>query len=110
MTNITPEIKYPDMFAAKDTRKFGYFKEPYPLCEKLFLVSHNPLEKEHEPTGYGIYVLDAWGNRAELYRDPDISCFQPIPLRPASTYRRTPISSSKHSMKNTWNCSGCGRS
>jgi hypothetical protein len=26
--------------------------------------------------------LDAWGNRAELYRDPDISCFAPIPLRP----------------------------
>ncbi|MDP6547295.1 MAG: hypothetical protein QGH60_25275, partial [Phycisphaerae bacterium] len=25
---------------------------------------------------------DAWGNRAELYRDPDTSCYQPVPLRP----------------------------
>ena len=31
---------------------------------------------------YGIYVLDKWGNRAELYRDAEISCFQPVPLRP----------------------------
>jgi len=82
MTNITPEIGYPDMFAKKETRRFGYFKEPYPLSEKLFLVSHNPSEKENEPAGYGIYVLDWWGNRAELYRDGDISCFQPVPLRP----------------------------
>jgi len=60
---------------------FSYFKEPYPLSEKLFLVSHNPNKNSHEPTGHALYVLDAWGNRTELYRDPDISCFQPIPLR-----------------------------
>ena len=26
-------------------------------------------------------MLDSWGNRAELYRDETISCFQPTPLR-----------------------------
>jgi len=83
MTNVTPEIGYPGMF--QTTRGKGVFKQPYPLSEKLFLVSHHPQlkgEKIHEPTGYGIYVLDAWGNRAQLYRDPNTSCFQPIPLRP----------------------------
>ena len=80
MTNITPEVGYPSMFSAKRTKSF--FKEPYPLSEKFFLVSHNPTAKISNPTGYGIYALDAWGNRAELYRDPDISCFQPMPLRP----------------------------
>ena len=85
MTNITPEVGYPSMFSAKRTKSF--FKEPYPLAEKFFLVSHNPTAKISAPKGYGIYALDAWGNRAELYRDPDISCFQPIPLRP----RRKPM-------------------
>ena len=82
MTNITPEIGYPGMGPRTSGR--GVFKQPYPLSEKLFLVSHNPqVDKDNR---YGIYVLDAWGNRAELYGDPDTSCFQPVPLRP----RRTP--------------------
>jgi hypothetical protein len=82
MTNTTPELGYPGMGHHRSARTFGYFKEPYPLSEKYFLVAYNPHPKDHEPTGYGIYVLDAWGNRAELYRDPEISCFQPTPLRP----------------------------
>jgi len=82
MTNLTPELGYPGMSHHPSGRTFGYFKEPYPLSETCFLVSHNLHPKDHEPTGYGIYVLDAWGNRAELYRDPNISCFQPTPLRP----------------------------
>ena len=78
MTNITPEIEYPGMFLK--TKGKGVFKQPYPLSEKLFLVCHDP---HLDPKGqYGIYVLDAWGNRVALYRDPDISCFQPVPLRP----------------------------
>jgi len=80
MTNITPEVGYPSMFSSKRTKSF--FKAPYPLAEKFFLVSHNPTAKISAPKGYGIYALDAWGNRAELYRDPEISCFQPMPLRP----------------------------
>ena len=87
MTNITPELGYPGMTPHRSGRTFGYFKEPYPLSEKVFVVSHNPHPSDREPTGYGIYVLDAWGNRSELYRDPDISCFQPTPLRP----RRKPL-------------------
>jgi len=84
MTNITPELGFPGMSPHRSGITFGYFKEPYPLSEKCFLVAHNPHAKDSEPTGYGIYVLDALGNRAELYRDPEISCFQPTPLRPRS--------------------------
>jgi hypothetical protein len=79
MTNITPDVGYPSMFSAKRTQSF--FKEPYPLSEKFFLVSHNPTAKISAPRAYGLYMLDAWGNRAEFYSDPDISCFQPMPLR-----------------------------
>ncbi|MEE8452484.1 MAG: hypothetical protein V3R99_11240 [Thermoguttaceae bacterium] len=82
MTNITPELGFPGMSHHRSGRTFGYFKEPFPLSERCFLVAHNPHSQCSEPTGYGIYVLDARGNRAELYRDPEISCFQPTPLRP----------------------------
>ncbi len=77
MTCITPEIAYPCMSQAK--YDMGFFREPYPFSEKFFLISHSPGPKGKD---YGIYVLDGWGNRAELYRDPEISCFQPTPLRP----------------------------
>jgi len=80
MTNLTPEIGYPG-HGNYPGAKFGYFKEPFPLCEQFFLVSHNPGTRHNEPAGYGLYVLDARGNRAELYRDSATSCFQPIPLR-----------------------------
>ena len=88
MTNITPELGYPGMSPHRSGQTFGYFKEPYPLSEKCLLVSYNPHPRDHEPAGYGIYVLDAWGNRAELYRDPNISCFQPTALRPR---RKPPV-------------------
>jgi len=80
MTNLTPEISYPGLYPM--TRKFGYFKDPFPLTENFYLVSHNPTANNGAPAGFGIYVFDAWGNRAELYRHPKYSCYEPFPLRP----------------------------
>jgi len=80
MTCLTPELGYPCMYWA--TRKFGFFTDPYPLSEKFFLVSHQPGKTSKEQPKYGIYVLDAWGNRARLCSDPDFDCYQPIPLLP----------------------------
>ncbi|MBC8426049.1 hypothetical protein H8E07_18195 [bacterium] len=77
MTNITPEIGYPGMGPRTNGR--GVFRYPYPLSEKLFLVAHHPQTKGSR---YGIYVLDAWGNRALLYGDPETSCYQPVVLKP----------------------------
>jgi len=85
MTNVTPEIAYPRMVRLYGHNE-GLFRQPYPLSEKLFLVSHDPNVKGHGH--YGIYLLDAWGNRAEVYRDPEQSCFQPFPLRPR---RKPPV-------------------
>jgi len=82
MTNTTPEIGMPGMFWHRRTMQYGYFKEPFPLSEKLFIVAHSTSRNLTEPKGYGLYVLNAWGNRTELYRDPETSCFQPVPLRP----------------------------
>ena len=79
MTCITPEIGYPCMYTARWA--MGYFLDPHPFSEKSFLVSHIP-GGNAKNARYGIYALDAWGNRAKLYGDPEISCFQPTPLLP----------------------------
>jgi len=81
MENITPEIPFPAMFAHPTSQIYGYFKAPWPLSERLFLVSYSPGPRPTEPKGYGLYLLDAWGNKTEVYRDPETSCFQPTPLR-----------------------------
>ena len=75
LKNITPEISYPGMFPMRANS--GPFREPHPFSEKFYLVSHRA-EGEY----YAIYTLDAWGNRAELYGDPEFCCHQPTPLRP----------------------------
>jgi hypothetical protein len=31
---------------------------------------------------YGLYLVDAFGNKELIYRDPEIACLSPIPLRP----------------------------
>jgi hypothetical protein len=81
MTCITPEIGYPCMYTAK--WRMGYFLDPHPFSERFFLVSHVPGPKDpKDKPKYGLYALDAWGNRAKLYGDPNISCFLPIPLIP----------------------------
>ena len=59
------------------------YMDPYPLSEKKFLVSMKPsgvpwIQKD----AWRLCVLDDKGNDSELYRDPDISCWQPYPLKP----------------------------
>jgi len=81
MNCITPEIGYPPSMGYPSTG-FGVFMDPYPFSERFFLVSHDPRVKNSGQNGFGLYALDGWGNRAELYRDPDLSCFEPLPWRP----------------------------
>jgi len=81
MTNLTPEISYPGMFPTRGKGGAGKFRHPYPFSEKFYLISHNAPTSE-EKRRFSIHMFDAWGNRSELYKDPDISCFLPVPLRP----------------------------
>jgi len=58
------------------------FRDPYPLSEQLFLVSHKPAGPEwSDPAGWGIYMLDEEGHVAQLYDDPEISSWVPLPLK-----------------------------
>jgi hypothetical protein len=78
---VTPYVTYRDRY--NDNLPTGGFCDPYPFTETFFIASHQKGGVKY-PKGaeYGLCLVDGWGNRAELYRDPEISCFEPMPLRP----------------------------
>jgi hypothetical protein len=94
MTYMTPDVdirgeagfafRQPDGKWAHDSDGRGpLFKDPFPLSERLFLVAHKPAGPPwHDPKGYALYQLEEDGRTELLYRDPEISCFEPMPLRP----------------------------
>jgi mono/diheme cytochrome c family protein len=68
----------------------GHYMTPWPLSEKYFLASYSYLNtwpkdapeyfRGMDETGYALYLVDVFGNKELIYRDPEISCFMPIPL------------------------------
>ncbi len=64
----------------------GFYMTPWPLSEKFFLVSYC-YGQQTDPKGYGIYLVDVFGNKELVYRDESISCSMPIPLRPGRFHR-----------------------
>ena len=93
MTYITPyvDVKAEPGWAFKTesdrwkTDRQGHgplFKDPYPLSDKLFLVSYKPAGPEwKDPRAYGLALLNSDGSAADFYRDTDISCWLPYPLK-----------------------------
>jgi hypothetical protein len=63
---------------------------PWPLSEKYYLCVYDPdmktdsgrQGKKHVRGNYGIYLLDAFGNKELIHRDPAIGSLSPMPLRP----------------------------
>ena len=60
----------------------GLYSTPWALSEKCFLAAYTYSNKQTDAKGYGLYVVDVFGNKELVYRDPAISCFIPFPLRP----------------------------
>ena len=84
MTNLTPQIGLHSHFGWPNPAA-GFYANPYPLSEDLFLVSYCPGPKHSSPRGYGIYYFGRRGGRQLVYRDGTYSCFRPMPLRPRPT-------------------------
>jgi hypothetical protein len=82
---LTPEVPFPESEAApgvphekgKHAPTAEIYGTPWPLNEDFFLAVYDAAQ-----TNYGIYLVDAFGNRELLYRDPAIACLDPIPLKP----------------------------
>ncbi len=77
-----PPNRSPDM----DRWPGHCYRSPWPLSEHLFLAaySYDPLigePKNNLANLFGLYLVDAHGNRELLYRDLNIASLWPVPLR-----------------------------
>jgi hypothetical protein len=97
ITRITPEIPFPEA-ESRDIQE--YYTSPWPLSEKYFLVGYSRKPLAWEPAAnprnaLGIYLLDKFGNRELIYRDPTIGSTNPTPLipRPAPPVLASDLSS-----------------
>ncbi len=98
LTNLTPEtdVTYEGSGTFPVGESFVHFRngkpvhdnsgplfcDPWPLSDKFFLVACNPDKPFDDSRGYGIWLIDVFGNRIRIWDEPDISCWQPVPVRP----------------------------
>ena len=76
---LTPDVDFPETQGGVEA-----YGEAWPLSEDYYLCVYDPATKlpGAGPKGaYGLYLLDSFGNRELIYRDPDIGSHNPIPLR-----------------------------
>lgn len=71
------------------------YRSPYPLSEDFFLAAYSfdPLIGEpdaNKANMFGIYLVDAFGNKELLYRDLNIASQWPVPIRPRTRPRILP--------------------
>ncbi len=74
---LTPDVGFPETQAS--TRVAMHYGQPWPLSENYYLCAYEPRGGVPSSRQYGIYLIDAFGNRELIYRDPDIACHSPIP-------------------------------
>ena len=84
LQRITPEVPFPEAESGWGNIP-EYYASPWPLSEKYFLTAYSPspliFEGGPNPANsLGIYLLDTFGNRELIYRDPAISSTNPCPL------------------------------
>jgi len=78
---FTPEVGFPESQGGRQV-----YSTPWPLSENYHLCVYDAAMSgaslRRPGDNYGIYLVDAFGNKELLYRDPDVGCMNPIPLRP----------------------------
>jgi hypothetical protein len=81
---VTPDVGFPESQNGRQV-----YGTPWPLGENYFLCVYDAGMRKgggrqgdkHVRGDYGIYLVDAFGNKELLYRDPGIGCLSPMPLR-----------------------------
>ena len=93
LKRITPDVGFPDSQGGKLA-----YGTAWPLSEDYYLCVYDPVvaigggrgsqgsSGDWQKFNYGIYLVDSFGNKELIYRDPEIGCLSPMPLRP----RRVP--------------------
>jgi len=79
---LTPDQLFPEAEIGTHGPPVNY-AAPYPLSEYFFLCVYDKDSRSDAGTSnnYGIYLVDAFGNKELLYRDDGISCLDPIPVK-----------------------------
>ncbi len=88
---VTPEVDFPE--SQNGGQVYG---TPWPLSETYFLCAYDvdmqpgkAQQGGEAPRGnYGLYLIDAFGNKELIYRDPKIASQNPIPFR---TRKKPPV-------------------
>ena len=71
---LTPEIGFPESQGGSES-----YGSPWPLSEDYYLCAFEPVPGAAGV--YGLYLVDSFGNRELVYRDPEIACHNPIPVK-----------------------------
>jgi len=79
---MTPDQLFPEAEIGTHGPPANY-AAPYPLSEHFFLCVYDSNSHSNAGTAnnYGIYLVDAFGNKELIYRDDEISCLDPIPVK-----------------------------
>jgi len=92
LKRITPEVqlteseKIPGIALGKGRNNGGeVYGQPWPLSEDYYLCVYDPGQRH-----YVLCLMDSFGNKEILYRDPSVPCLDPIPLRPRTKPRIIP--------------------
>jgi hypothetical protein len=90
----------------------GFYTDPHAVSEQSFIASYafsSPSARRYtyakadvDANGYGIYLVDVYGNKELLFRDPWLGAYNAQPLRP----RHTPPVLADH-IDNTKNYATC---
>jgi hypothetical protein len=81
LRRITPEVPFAE--AEINFREGQVYATAWPLSESFYLCVYDPegAARRGAKNNYGIYLVDAFGNKDLIYRDPTLSCLSPIPMR-----------------------------
>jgi len=82
LRRLTPEVPFPE--AESPPTEGQVYATAWPLDEYFYLCAYDPEGRASRGprNHYGLYLVDAFGNQEWIYRDPEISCLSPMPLRP----------------------------
>lgn len=82
LTRLTPDVAFPEA----EGWPVRNYTTPWPLSEEFYLVAYSPdwsaKKRRTNSVMPGIYLMDRWGHRELLHRDPAIPCESPVPVRP----------------------------
>ncbi|MEI6646860.1 MAG: hypothetical protein WCP12_12565, partial [bacterium] len=82
---LTPDVGFPE--SQGGSQSYG---TAWPLSDTYYLAAYEPAEAlaGSKKLTFGLYLVDKFGNKELIYRDPQIACVSPMPFR---AEKRPPI-------------------